>query len=614
VERAVEEDIMKGLPGKRVRRPALWISGGYILGIVLAGLFRLDSIIFWSLAVLLFFFVCYLCIIEKNCILVLIFVFWVLGFVHTCIQYNAPNPLRSFVGENISIKGVVHSYLQDDSQKLTYIVKVEEVAGTNISHKKNAVILLNIYENSTDEMILRCQPGDKIEVRGEFREPPGQRNPGCFDYNAYLKRRGIYAIMDSNQKDVHIIGKGNFSFLFQFTISSKAKIESLIDKYVQGDGSGLLKTMLLGDRDALSPVFAEDFAKTGLSHVLAISGLHVGFLVLLLNSFTKILGLSQRQNFIVQMLVLGFYCILAGASPSILRAVIMFTVYSGGKVIGRKSDPLNNIALAALGILIFKPLELFEVGFQLSFVAVLGIILFQKVICKKLQFLPRWLASSVSVTLSAQLGVWPLIAYYFNTFSVISILANLALVPLAGLILIGGFILILFGLLLPFLAGFLGWIIGWFCIIFLKGNQLFSAIPYSCLRVISPSLIALACYYGVFLILSYECPKWIRKPSIWCAGIIGFYLVAVVLYPWLIQNDLHVVFLDVGQGDCIYIRTPDERHVLIDGGGKPEAFTGNYNVGEEVVLPFLLKNGVSKLDLVIMTHQPNQEWNSLFYC
>ncbi|NLA52612.1 MAG: MBL fold metallo-hydrolase [Alcaligenaceae bacterium] len=157
-------------------------------------------------------------------------------------------------------------------------------------------------------------------------------------------------------------------------------------------------------------------------------------------------------------------------------------------------------------------------------------------------------------------------------------------------------------MLIPVLGRLLAPLLKLLCALLIKGNELFVALPWTFIRVVSPSLIFMVCYYLVFWFLSQDRPLGMRYPLLWCCGLVIAALALGIFAP-VINNDLYVVFLDVGQGDCVYIRTPDEKHVLIDGGGKHSSgYSGTFDVGEDVVVPFLLKNGVWCLDLVVMSH------------
>ena len=383
----------------------------------------------------------------------------------------------------------------------------------------------------------------------------------------------------------------------------------VFDRYVGGRESGLVKAMLIGEKWALPSQITEEFRDTGIAHILAISGLHIGFIILLLTWLTNSLKLSPKAAFLVQGMVLGFYCLLVGGSPSVIRASIMGIIILGGRVVGRKPEPINSLFLAAFIVLLINPLDLYEIGFQLSFCATAGIILYAKPISVKLQLVPRVIADSLAVMLSAQIGTWPLLAYHFNVFSPIGIVANLILVPIAGTIVTLGSILLVVAAILPILTRFLGWWLWIICHVLIDANSWLSSFSWSVLKVASPGLLFLLGYYAIFFILSEERPRWIKKPVVLSGTLALVVFILIIMRP-IFDNDLKIVFVDVGQGDCIYIRSPDGKHILVDGGGMPTEMT-DYDIGAQVVVPFLLKNGVKKLDAVVMSHAHDDHMGGL---
>jgi competence protein ComEC len=424
--------------------------------------------------------------------------------------------------------------------------------------------------------------------------------------------------MSAAGNQILFIRKGSaFSFDRSFAWL-RSQAEAALDRSVGGREGDLLKAMLLGQRWLIEPQTEDDFTRTGLAHVLAISGLHVGYIVLLLSFLCSFFKLGKWTSLFFQTTFLILYCALVGAAPSVIRAVTMAVIYFIGKALGRKTDIINSAGVAALVILLFKPMDILEVGFQLSFAAVCSIALFSGPVQKKLGFLPSKVSSLTAAALSAQLGTLPLTIYHFNLLSPLSVLTNLVVIPIIGFAVLGGFLILPLTALLPGIAGVFGAPIRLLCTLILHVTGFAADLPFTSFRVISPSIAAILVCYAVLWLLSRERPGFVKRPYFVCSLLIVVLFAGQLAASLLKPKELEIVFLDVGQGDCTFIQTPDGKNILIDGGGRPGTDIGNYvsvgeneginsvmsdtSVGEDTVVPFLLKNGISSLDLVIMSH------------
>mgnify|MGYP001951420177 FL=1 len=522
------------------------------------------------------------------------------GIVNGRIARIDLSGLNRFQDFNLILTGQVLEMVNSDSNRAVYNVKVEHVEYEGGKYLTGGKIRLSQYFYGEGEDRKIFSPGDVIRIRGELRKPQGMRNPKGFDYRAYLQRQGIFYTMSASESQVELIGNKPFKWPNSWIIAVHNWLKSIMEKNLRDPALALVKSMIIGDKGTLPHEVRDEFSKTGLAHILAISGLHVGYIVLALSAMQKILKLSPKIAFLVQALFLGFYCLVAGATASVIRATVMAIIIMGGKFLGRRGDPINSMALAALVVLIFRPLDIFDVGFQLSFGAVGGIFLHGNRIKKALKILPDFISNSISVTLAAQLGTWPLTLYYFNIISPWAMLTNLLLVPIAGIVVILGFVMLVISVILPWLGSFIGSVIEYVALILIKGNNIMASIPWAFTKMISPSMMFLIIYYLTLWLVSEEKPVFIKRPILWAGGAVTLLLV-IAFIKYLLPVPMQIIFLDVGQGDCVYIRTPDRKHILVDGGGRPEGLW-SFDVGEDIVVPFLLKNGVGKLDLVVMSH------------
>lgn len=588
-----------------IKRPIIWVTVAYIIGILIAVYMKWELRYFYIVLIpLVFLGGAAVKQKWKGLYLVLFFFLFILiGIANTYLHNKSDTQLDDLIGQVVNAYGQVGEIVSSTDSKISFVLYTRRISHIDKEYPYKGKIRVSIYQYSQKDSHTPINIGDWVELRGIIEKPQGMRNPKGFDYRAYLARRGIYYTIGTASRNILSINSGNLPWFRSWIESIRGYMEGVLDRYVGGRGSRLMKAMIIGQRWSLPSELRKEFSITGIAHILAISGLHVGFVVLLLSWLCKGLKLSPQTTFFIQGIALGFYCIVVGGSSSVVRATVMALILLGGKAVGRKPDPLNSISIAAFIILLFKPLELFEVGFQLSFLAVAGIALFNEQLSSKLSRLdklPLKLGEAIAVMLAAQLGVWPLIAYYFNTFSIISFIANLILVPIAGVIVILGLIIVLVAAVFPLLGQLIGWWLWLLCEFLIEVNKGLSSFPWSSIPVVSPGPLFMLAYYFILLILSSERPLWVRRP--WRISLIltlGVLLLSIIKP--IVDNQFKVIFVDVGQGDCIYIKTPDEKHILVDGGGRPEG-VGDFDVGAEIVVPFLLKNGVRKLDLVVMSH------------
>lgn len=372
-----------------------------------------------------------------------------------------------------------------------------------------------------------------------------------------------------------------------------------------------MKAILTGEKDDIPDDSYELFTKAGVVHVLCISGLHMSILAMYVSVFIeKRLGRSRRASAAVTILTILSFLLFITPSPSSVRAAAMICTVMLGRICFRLSDWMNNIDMAALLILGIQPLYLFHVGFQLSFITVIGICLgIGRMEKKKKKDAGRldWLKESLLVSLYASLFSFPIVAYHFYSVSTVGILANLIIVPLSGLLLGFGMLSAILGLFyLPagvFAAGSVYGILQIFegiCAALVK-------LPFAYTLIGRPSPLVIFLYYALlFWFMEFGG----RKGS-WKAGIVlcGALFCAVFENP-LFRRENTVAFLSVGQGDAAVISTYDGKTYLVDGGGVYGKELGE-NVGKKVVLPYLESLGVSELEGAFLSHPDSDHMTGL---
>jgi len=367
--------------------------------------------------------------------------------------------------------------------------------------------------------------------------------------------------------------------------------------------------MTLGERSGIPKQIHEAFVGSGTYHILAISGLNVSLLAAVLFVLLKAVRIPLRLSALLSMGLITFYAVLAGGSASVVRAAVMADVYLLALVLDREADSLNTLALSALGLLLWQPLYLFDVGFQLTFVATGAILVaVDRLPSASLPVPSRWIATSVWLSIAAFLGTAPILASTFHRLSPIGIVANLPIVPLSGLLTGVGMLFAVSATVIPHALGWFAALTGWLIDLLVYLAQWFARLPFASVQVFPPSIPMTICYYVTLgALIAAEERRWLRWTA--CAAALAcVILVAVRLLPIFQSGQLRMTVLDVGQGDGIVLELPGRRTILIDGGG---LFDDRFDIGEQVVVPFLRSRWIGHLDVVVLSHPHPDHLNGL---
>ena len=465
---------------------------------------------------------------------------------------------------------------------------------------------------SGQDLMIYDLVGREISATGELSLPDGRRNPGCFDYSLYLKGRRVYTIMDVSRYRLEA-GPVKKPLLHWISVK-KGEFFEAVRPYMDERSFSLMTGLLFGETSYMDEDLYEQFRLNGISHVLAVSGLHVGLLYSLV---MKLLGGRRGTGTtVVTVLLLFIYAALSNFSISVLRASFMIVLNLFSFHLRRRYDLVSAATFCAIVFMFINPYHLFDTGFQLSFAAAysMGIALPWAVsMGTKLsdKYKKRWILTLFEIfspCVMVQLGMAPLILFHYLSFSPVSLLLNPLAVGLAGMLLPAGlacFVLSLFtkGLLL---AGGAGIAQGFAKLMLL----LSSAGEYvgGGFYTAAPPFSTLVIYYLFFFWFFSETRVVLRRRGRHGALLaLNLTLIAAgTVMPWafgLSENilpwkyDTHsVTFLDVGQGDCTHVNIGGY-NILIDGGG-------NYfnNIAEKRLRPYLLKNGITHIDLALVTH------------
>ena len=453
--------------------------------------------------------------------------------------------------------------------------------------------------------------GTRLTAVGLLETPPEFEK---FSYKEYLARQNIHSIMRRPRLEVLETGQG--SPFYHAIYALKAKAQTAINQILPDPQAGLLSAILLGNRHNMPDDVVETFRVAGISHIIAISGLHVAVLIGVLVAVTTPF-LSRRAALPLILAILAAYTIMVGASPSVMRAAIMGSIYLLAAGFGGRPVFAPAVLMAtALIITLINPLLLWDVGFQLTFMAVLGLLLYAQPLMQWGQarvgngrfspFVNSFIIAPIAITVVIQILTTPLVIFYFGRWSLVSIPANLLTLPaLPPTIILGG-LGTLIRMAIPALGQFLGWM-AWIPLTWMLSiAHFFAAVPGALLYMEINTSGVLLIYSAIGLLtwwgrLAREKRKrmrgamgrnWMAKTAVFITLILA--ILTIQRAKTAPDGLLHVAFLDVGQGDATFIQTPSGRQLLIDGGLYPTVL--NDALGRQ--LPF----GDNSIDIIIATH------------
>lgn len=650
------------------KRPIVSLAICWIIGSAFA--FASDLIVFIALMSVFLCLAILLCLFRKLkagraivCLGVIVLSF---GYTIFTVNQREEGAGGYQEGTQVVLNGTIASSVEVDGDLVTAVVtadrrmnSAEADSGWTLlpPDREHYLIQLRLLTPKEQAASFTWKRGDAIQLSGELKQPSKAGNFGQFDYRSYLLRQNIHWIVSAKGIDQAIVktADNNRYTPLRYVDELRNKLGARIDKLYSSEQSGFMKGLLIGLRADLDPEQFQQFSQIGLTHVLAISGLHVGVLLVCVMGLFRLLRSTRETAILAGLIFVPFFMLVAGLGPSVIRSGLMAEIALFLAWRHRLKDGLNLISVAGLLMLLWDPYYLLNVSFQLSFLVTAGLILGVPQAGQLLPTKPKWLNSMLAVTIVAQLVSFPVTIYYFNQFSILSGIANFLFVPLFSMVTLPlGYL----SLVLSF-----GWLAGgrWLAYFAEKVNGIaFDGIEYLnslegfLLIWGSPSLLWIGIYFLMLCCLTWTLCRWrvsafrpasmdrsagydgvhakdLVPPEIqsYLAGpnrlsaksaknlffglmCVFFILLGYSFNPRIFDHSGEVDVLNVGQGDAIYIRTPSGKNILVDGGGtihfqKPgeqwKQRSDPYEVGRKLVVPILKRRGVHQLDYCIVTHQ-----------
>ena len=447
-------------------------------------------------------------------------------------------------------------------------------------------------------------PGDRVRFGGVLREPTGYRNEGAFDRGRFLGGRGIDALIGARPPGVVRVADAGVGGAWRAAAIARAHAAGVLSR-ARGDGCALLQALVLGRRGEIRPELEDAFRRTGVSHVLSVSGLHLAAVALLLHRLVRAAWLrsarlslrvpADRAAALLAIPAAVAYTMITGGEVATVRALVCAVIVLGGAALGRRPDALTALAAAALVVLVDRPWSIFEPSFQLSFAAAAAL----SALGARWARGGGWVRRMFFASLAATLATAPLSALHFGVVQPAGLIANFVVVPLAELVVLPlGLVAAITGGPLVDLAGWAAARVAELVLLFGRWSPVLEVPP--------PTSLELAALAAALLALASR-PRWALVPLGLTAASIAVSLIAPRF-----RGDTTVTFLDVGQGDAAVIEAPGGETWLIDAGGRlfGEADAG-LDPGEQAVWPFLRARRVRRLELVVVSHPHPDHYGGL---
>ena len=558
------------------------------------------AIIFGSLITLILLASYYLRLFSFKKVLVLILIFYG-GFFLTFCKIKSYDDLFQIVPIQASITGRIISIpYSDGNNKTKFFFQVEKIKDKQVSGKT----FVTISENPTDTPL---NIGEKLTIKGKIRKPFSSTNPSQFDYSSYLRNFNTFTTTYTNYSDIKI-EKDSLSLkwrFLQYLNNTRNRILKVHSQFLKSPNLEILGGIVFGD-DAVAPpdYIKTSFINSGLLHILAASGMNVAFIFTFWFIILKFLKVPYKPRVLTGMLVVILYTLMTGLGASVIRAALMLLFVLAGKLIDRDTHSVSLLSLVAVLMLIYNPAYINDVSFQLSFFVTFGLLTTANFLSKKFEKIPDWIKAPVLIPIVAQIWIAPIQMFYFNTFSLYSVLANISTVSLLSIISFGGFVSSAISIIPPFAkitCQVFDFFLNYLLNILIWISNFFANLKFSLIQTTHPNIIQMLIYYIMLIAVTYLIKIDKQKQAI--ITVLVTCLILGLTWIKLPNNNLEIIAFDVQNADSFLIKTPQNKYFMIDTGKAP--FESGNSQAKIIMLKYLKDRGIKNLEGVIVTHFDN---------
>lgn len=533
-------------------------------------------------------------------------VIFYLGIANTQFRLKITDELLNIAPVNSTISGQILSIPQSKrADKQSFFFKVNRIEYDDmIKTFDDEKVLVSI---SADE---KLKIYDYYKITGRLAVPFKAGNPSQFDYGNYLRNFDVYSVFYGKQNvkpkkmNVELTRKEKS---LQWINDYREKIISIHSNYLASPNLEILGGIVFGD-DAVSPPenIKQSFINSGLLHILAASGMNVAFIFSFFFFFLKLLRVNYKANISIGIVMILIYSLMTGLGASVIRATFMLVFVLIGKLIDRDAHSISLLAFVAFLMLLYNPMYINDVGFQLSFIVTFGLLVMTPHLMKfKNRFLD-YIVGTVSIPIIAQLWVIPIQVFYFNNISLYSVFANIMSVPILSVISFGGFISSLIAPITPqIICRIFDFVLNPLISILVNISDFWGNLPHSTLQTSHPSILQIMLYYSILLVITALANKDVREKygrilKIILPSLLVILALTFISFP---NRNLEITAFDVGNADSFLIKTPDNKYMIIDTA--KAGYNGGKSVAEILILKYLLDRGIKEIDTIIVTHFDN---------
>ncbi len=563
----------------------------------------------------------------------LLFLIFILGILRADKTYDFEDYLEDISAKNVTVVGKVISSknISNTNNKIKFYLDIEKaiIYNKTLENLKSKILVVSdIKDNEFDNLTI----GDKIEIKGNLKPPKESTNPYQFNYKRYLLFNDCKNILYGRSSTFKIVENPDIkSDLWYFILNkfefTRNKILKEHSKNIKSPHLEILGGIVFGN-ETINPdeKIKENFKNSGLLHLLAASGLNVALIYGIWWQIAMMVRIPFHISIFIGAIFVILYTFMTGFPPSILRASIMILFVLFGKLINRDANSVSLVFFVGFLILLFNPKMLYDVGFQLSFMVTIGLVVCVGTIIEKFEnkekafkekyakypkfkryiiylFSPINLTGIVLVPLVAQLWVIPLQMHYFNNLAPLSVLANIAVVPFIGILSFIGFassIIALIPILNTFVVGIFDFIANPLLALLIKISAIFSSFKYSLISTASINIFQMFGFWAIILILTLNIKNDFKNKK----HLITLVILIIIFSLSFIKTDcfnknLEIVMFDVYNADCFLIKTPKNKYIMIDTA--KSNFKGMSNA-KAIIIPYIKNHKIKNLELLIITH------------